>query len=720
MMHQSDRKPYAFFKSIRWCWILVMLCCFLLPAFAAADVLPCDGTPVGLLHEGDALHLLYQDRCCMVTPEHTLAPCPLHCESTGVMFCTMVTPQGHTYGLDGYGQLYRWTPEENVPWKPIIKLEFSPRSLTSSTVYVAGEDMVYEAAQDENGVWILTAYRINAGTDTVAGTELFRESDPDMKPVVQPDGSLALATGDTYSTAIIKRVESGGRSTTLASPDRTGYSGIISDGKDGWIVLEGSELYAMSNEGTSTLLNYVPHFMSSFMTALVPCFDNEIAFITQNDDVSVLTIVSLTQQEQTVLRIGGYSSWVNSHGILDFEIRHPGVVVVEMEYPATFEEVAQVITRDETFCDVYILRTVDDDIRNMLRKGYYTDLSDSVPISEFIAGLYPIWQREVTVNGQPAALPLAVTGSYGLGYNKALWEELSLGDVPTTWDEMLDCIECLYNDGVLDEYPLFAGSLRSAKRLLYLLLEGNAALYERDGQPVQYHNAKLLPQLEHLKQLTPLLDDHDAHKPEGDELFYSGLDVGIRSPWSYTAAFVPLRLGFDAPDDYAQLAEIVAAVIDPLCKQQELAQDFLATLLDTMDTPYRIALTDVECPGIESPAYAEGIAIWQADLAAREAALAEARANKDEQGIRDNKEWIEILNQYLAEAEDNRWIISPEAAADYRAEVASYAMYRANGVELIYNNAGATFDSLLDGKLIAEDFVRRLDQIVNMWTMENQ
>lgn len=718
MARRSDMKPRTFVNTMNWRWFLPLLVCLLLPMFASADVLPCDGEPVGLLQEGDTLHLLYRDHCCVVTAEHTLVPCPLHCETAGVMLRTMVTPQGHSYAVDGHGQLYRWTPEKSAAcWEPVAMLDLSERSRMWDTVCVAGDGVVYEAAKDEDGAWLLTSYSM----DTGAATELFRESDQNTKLLVQPDGSPALATGFFQGTYSIKRIESGGRSTPLASPDRGVYSGIISDGHDGWIVLDDNALYAISNEGESTLLNYVPHFFNDTQVALVRCFDDEIAFITENDRVFSLNIVSLTQQEQNVLKIGGLSSWTSSNrAARTFEASHPGMIVIPLEYPTTFAEVAQVITTGEAVCDVYILYTGDDGIRNMLRKGYYTDLSVNAEISEFVAGLYPIWQREVTVNGKAAALPLEVDGEFRMGVNTALWEELSLGDVPATWDELLDCIQRLYDDGVLEEYPLFAGSRRSAKRLLYLLLEGNSALYELNGQPVQYHNAKLLPRLERLAQLTPLLDDHDAHKPAGDALFQDGLFVGL--PWRGSqTTFAPLPLGFDTPDDHGQLAMLVAAVIDPRCTQQELAQAYLVTLLETMEPRQRVALTDAECPGIETSTHAANMALLQANLAEYEADLAAARAAKNEIGIRESQEWIEFFEQCIVEEEtENHWEVSPEAAAAYRAEIASYAMYRANGVQLIYNNAGAAFDSLLGGKMSAEDFVRQLDQIVNMWTMENR
>ncbi len=718
MTHRSNTVPRPLSGAVGRCWFLALLVCLLLPFCAAADVLPCESQPVGLLHEGDRLHLLYYDHCYAVTADHTLVPCSLHCETVGVMFSTMVTPQGHSYAVDTDGQLYRWTPEESAScWEPVIKLNFSDRSTMWDTFFAAGDGTVYEAAQDDGSALVLTAYSMETGE----ATALCREDDWVAKLVVQPDGSPALSTGHLDGTYSIKRIESGGRSTSLVSPDQGFYTSIISDGQDGWIVLVDNALYAIDREGTSTLLNYVPRANNVVPITLVRCFDDELAFISEHEGNFYLTIVSLTQQEQKILRVGGLSSWVlSSQAFRAFEVSHPGVIVVAAEYPKAFAEVAQAVTTREAVCDVYILFTTDDGIRNMLRKGYYTDLSGNEAISGFVAGLYPIWQREVTVGGKAAALPLMISGEYQLGINTALWEELALGDVPATWDEMLACIQRLDGDGVLDEYPLFAGSRRSALRLLCLLLEGNAALYELEGQPVQYHNAKLLPHLEQLAQLTPLLDKHDARKPAGDALFQTGLTVGL--PWlGSQTTFAPLALGFDTPEDHAQLVQLVAAVIDPRCPQPELAMDLLTALLDNLEPRYRVALTDAECPGIETAYYANNMAIMQKDLADHEAALAAARAAKNEEDIRAYEEWVEVIKQYIEEEErEFRWEVTPEAAAAYRADVADYALDRASGVQLIYNNAGTAFASFLDGKMSAEDFVRQLDQIMNMWMMEDR
>jgi len=716
------------FRKFLWWLGAALLACALLPTLALADVIPCDPDPVGLLRDGDRLHLLYYEQCYMVTEEHTLAPCPLHCESGGIMQYTMVTPQGHTYALDAYGFLYRWTPDGPTPWEQITKLNLSAGSPLWNDIYLAGEDVIYEAALDSDAaVWTLIAHQVIPGADEAQRTVLLRESGyhhTDITPHVLPDNSLALITGNTFSTVSIKKVEDGSRTTTLAKPDCVGFSGAITDGQEGWIVLDNCELLHIDREGTSTLINYVPHFSAPRMIALVPCFDNEIAYMTEDNGEYKLVIMPLAPQEQPVLRVGGYSSWIGTEKIIAFETSRPGVIVAQLDYPCSFEEIAEVIARRESFCDLYILREVDGGISNMLRRGYYTDLSDCAPISDFVAQMYPVWRNEVTANGKVAALPVETIGDCDIGYNRPLWEELALGNVPATWEELLDCIENLYHSGVLEEHPLFSDMQRSAMQLLDLLIRGNAALYERDGLPAHYENAKLLPLLERLAQLVPLLDDHDAHRPEGEGLFIKGA-MSRSGLFGYNDGyrhFDPLFLGFDTPDDYALFADMCAAVIDPQSEQKELAMEFLLSLLDTMDSYDRVSLVEEQCPGIEYDNYESTLAELQESLAYEEAQLEQERTTtKDPVMMSYWQEGIENTKYCIIDwEENNRWMITAEQGAAYYDMAHRYVLYRANGPELIYKNAGASFSNFLDGKIDTSAFVRRLDQVMTMWTLENQ
>ena len=722
------------FRKFLWWLGAALLACALLPTLALADVIPCDPDPVGLLRDGDRLHLLYHKQCYMVTEEHPLAPCPLHCESGGIMHCTMVTPQGHTCAVNVDGFLYRWTPDGPTPWEPITKLNLSAGCPLESDIYLAGENVIYEAALDSDAaVWTLIAHQVIPGADEAQRTVLLRESGfhyTDITPHVLPDNSLALITGSTYSTVSIKKVEDGSRTTTLVKPDRVGFSGAITDGQDGWIVLGDCELLHLDREGKSTVINYVPHFSAPRMIALVPCFDNEIAYMTEDNGEYKLVIMPLAPQEQPVLRVGGDSSVLNlndkAKAVLAFEAAHPGTIIAQLSYPVRFEEIAEVLARRENFCDIYILREADGGISNMLRKGYYTDLSDCAPISDFVAELYPVWRDEVTVNGQIAALPLASLGDYGIAYNKTLWEELALGDVPTTWDQLLDCIERLYHSGVLEEHRLFSRGKRSAMQLLEQLVKSNAALYERDGLPAQYNNARLLPLLERLAQLAPLLDDHDAHLPEAEGLFVTGAAIkpGIYGYNSYitTNQFDPLYLSFDTSGDYAVLADMYVAVIDPQCTQKELAMEFLTILLDEMSTHERVSFINKQFPAIEYHEYASNLASLQESLVYDQAQLDAARASKEPADVIQYwKDDIETVKQWIAELnEEGRWMITEDQAAAYHDVAHRYVLYRANGPELIYKNAGASFSNFLDGKIDAAAFVRRLDQVMTMWTLENQ
>lgn len=79
-------------------------------------------------------------------------------------------------------------------------------------------------------------------------------------------------------------------------------------------------------------------------------------------------------------------------------------------------------------------------------------------------------------------------------------------------------------------------------------------------------------------------------------------------------------------------------------------------------------------------------------------------------------EWKESL----AGMEQQRYAVTPEAAAGYRRTMQHAALNRENGVTFIYDNAETAINGYLNGSLSPEELCRRLDEVVRMWVMENQ
>lgn len=453
---------------------------------------------------------------------------------------------------------------------------------------------------------------------------------------------------------------------------------------------------------------------------------DEVIFSGSNALGNALFIVPLELEKYEELVVAG-SDMLMVGGLYNakqtFGTKHPSVRVVQQESITEFTDISQQLTTGNSGCDLFILRTGDDGIRSVIKKGYFEDLSDMPEVTAFVSTLYPVWRDEVTAaDGRIGALPVNVGGNFRLGYNTALWEELQLGDVPQTYDELLDCIERWLQDGTLEYAPLFRKNYRSYYTLVHELLRANAAWYASRGETPVYNNEMLLSRLKRLETLKDALDNLDDRRVVGDGLlranWFSGMEQTLDE-----SGYDGLYLGFDSAEDRGELQEFYAIIINPHSTHKELARAFLQEVLDRMYIVTRCMLVDELFPGVEYEGYAEMRRyLLEEDIPKAEAQYQQALA--DESMLPSMVEFyrteLENKQNRLIELENERYLVMPEAAERYYQQMQHPAVYRADGYALITRNATSDINRYINGKISLEALVKKLDEVVWMWTMENQ
>lgn len=714
---------------------------FWLPSMAyAAYVLPIEnGSIAQILVDGNTVHVLTQDHstekrtCYELTEVHQLIPCDKECVSS-YLFDGALTPGGKTYSL-GYPS-YLWQPNaEEGPWVSIGDMSGDLEAYGNQLF----EDNIlfFYTASDQGTLYTVTNdcqtpndFRV-AAFDLATGTggEILQRNTSiyQTKTAVMPDGRLAYNLGD--SPCSFYAVDATGKNTLLFQTELTKqYEAIASDGENGFLVLVESGLYHVDGEGNAVKLNEVPaHQFDSLQTSMFTYLPErkEVIFSGSNALGDALYIVPLEMEKYEELVVAGMD--MDLVGLYDikqaFEAKHPGLKIVQRDTITEFTDISQQLTTGNSGCDLFILRTGDDGIRSVIKKGYFEDLSDMPEVTAFVSTLYPVWRDEVTAaDGRIGALPVDVGGNFRLGYNTALWEELQLGDVPQTYDELLDDIEGWLQDGTLEYAPLFRKNYRSYYTLVHELLRANAAWYASRGETPVYNNEMLLSRLKRLETLKDALDNLDDRRVVGDGLlranWFSGMEQTLDE-----SGYDGLYLGFDSAEDRGELQEFYAIIINPHSEKKELARAFLQEVLDRMYIVTRCMLVDELFPGVEQEGYAEMRRyLLEEDIPKAEAQYQQALA--DESMLPSMVEFyrteLENKQNRLIELENERYLVMPEAAERYYQQMQHPAVYRADSYALITRNATSDINRYINGKISLEALVKKLDEVVWMWTMENQ
>lgn len=688
-----------------------------------------------LLMDGSTIHLGASQKkpedpysksvCYELTQENTLVPCTRECTERIVL---SVTPSGHTIGRDlyGEGQFYRWTPEEETTWTYLCSNE--KYAVNSSlmengmpTRYVACDDALYECRRNREGIWCFARYDLQTGEyrelhqTREPGTPCMTALPEDMLVVAWPGRSMLVIAAD-------------GTTREWGIPQVSGpFEGMTYASGRGILMMNHDGVYQVDEKGNAQLLCYTPShpvYTPVDMNLVYLPDRDAVAYVGIYEEDSGLNIIPLQLQEATVVKLGGYPYQYIQRDCFrfEFESQHPGMKLQSPEEYVFYEftDLAKLLTTHDAGCDLYLVRTDDGSLHNMVRKGYYVPLDDVLELADFGEGLYPAWKQEVTGRkGELAALPVDASGYTATFYDTRVWEQEELGALPTTYAELLDCIERWHDEGKLENMKLFqSGNLYYLTRML---LQASIAHDDSRGQVPTFTNDTLLSLLHRLDELRFILSENEIRSIHDNTLLDSVQPASPELP-SYTY-YEPmykttLYLGFEDAEDVVIPRSLYAFVINPYSRNQEAAKAYLTTVVKEMQEINRFSVQQMEGEGIVSAFMEEAIASQRQKIEQAEKEYAEYTAAGEIPPA--SEDMIAEWKESLAGMEQQRYAVTPEAAAGYRRTMQHAALNRENGVTFIYDNAETAINGYLNGSLSPEELCRRLDEVVRMWVMENQ
>lgn len=702
---------------------LVFLILFLLlPAFALASHI----TPLGgfshVLVDGDTIHIVeHRGQCHVLTADGLLQECTLGCSQVDTRWGdpielsrSFTTPDGVTYGISSYldvSPLYRWTPNADIPWEKVglTDTAFNDSMNWFEVQYAYNGETLWVITKDGSGQWNIYTCNTATGKSECVLTHKYYQIYA-MFPL--SDGKLAYIAHDKgvklYTLAPDASFPDELFTITLAG-DLEQVEGFAANPDGGWYLLTSLNLYAMDDRGNLKEINHVTRHDSASFVSMARRGDRMIftAAIPQKDAYgTALFNLSLLPEEPIEFIVASdepasYDPDVTG-ALRALELEHSGVFARTGEA----DILTGLITGGDSF-DVMALESATGLLASVADKGYYVDLSDVPEIKAFVDKLYPPIREAVMRDGKIVALPITIKNCYQLTYNKALWDELRLGEVPATYEALLDLLQREKFDRLSD-----VRLIDDMDRMRNLIEIQQMASDLRKGE---------IPQL-----LSPtcvrLCDDAigafygDTEKYADNQdtpLFIIRYSHGIFSADDDpTPGYLPLSLGLVSTDgqERGELVNLQTLAINPHSKHVAEAKDFLRLMVQQMAERNFYALTDGGADGLEKSDYHENVAYTQSIVDAHIASMTDDDGNfvEDESLM----PYLLSAQSALAAAKRDRWLMTPEMMKAYHEYAQHLLVEPENGPQFVY--------SQIDSNKNHEKELERVQTILQMRKEESK
>ena len=413
---------------------------------------------------------------------------------------------------------------------------------------------------------------------------------------------------------------------------------------------------------------------------------------------------------------------------------HGDLNVIDRELPSGTDPatIAQAVRTGDQSVDIYLVRTSSKGYRAMLEKGFCADLSGSEALMRQVQDMPTAIAEALMSEGRLLAIPYAAVFADGtLGCSQQALEAmgLTMADVPTSMDGLLDALPLWLEEGRLDQ--VWVSEWHEDASVLYGLTLNGYVLGAGGGQAyIDLRDPAFRALMEKYDRVAKLLESREEPDINAPVLFsQKGLDkfLGtsifgeIALPWSTNRTANWEMLRYSALPDQEPLIGLVldVAVVNPLSKRKEEALAFLELMLEELPAQDALYFWPDQAVPAEKPLYrsqtaaVRGIIMDYEEILARDDLTAEER-KEAERDLAD-------MEAELASWEAKRWQVSEEAIATYRAMREDIAVMTSDMMDLILNAGGLSIRARYEEGLVTMD--QLVDTLANLsWSilLENQ
>ena len=434
---------------------------------------------------------------------------------------------------------------------------------------------------------------------------------------------------------------------------------------------------------------------------------------------------------------GSYASVVNSAYYSFSNINGSITPVVYSTYTADTQILENMMNRVAE-PDIYCLSVQSQAYSAIRSRGYMADFNGSKTLCELVDAMYPAFRDEFISNGDHVAIPVELYG-YCLGFNTEALTRLGLtaDDIPTNWSDLLnwfadglpalmsedDTVSLCWRDETADEcrYELFG-----------MIMSSYIEYLDNVGWEKGFNTPELRSLLEKLDRIDFTVLGQPEESPYDENGNYisprpaSGMYVenavslldgysGFALGYMYSGSTpVPMAISPDSPR--LMPVTMYVAFINPFTKHYDEAVQFLECVAGCLDARILMNLRDDMNDPVPNKHYEENLEsamTWLDEITAQ----LETAEPSEKQSLEEQLEWAK---QNVEWAENNRYDISPEQIAWYRAnaeclQVEQYnPLYSGESSDELYE----TIEKYRQRTITSAELLQRIDKTLRMMILE--
>lgn len=635
----------------------------------------------------------------------------------------LFTNGGTLYGLHPYsGQVFEVT---NAQLRPAAQFPLEQLKAGSEDAYFFRE--IKSVACSAGRLYLLL------GTDDYADyakTELFSFSLVDQSlTLCSPTGVQGVAAGAEGKLILLTQGEetalwqydiaSGTMDTQLAALQMEDLPSGLS-----WYNKKNMALYYASNRvnvtdlfGATQTKAYLP---VSYADASTPaaCSSNGIYAYPYGNYVFLRDVSIEGEINQTVLTLMGT---ISPNLIVSFSIENPDAAIVTLDTQGE-DSMAQAVISADSSVDL-LVASAPGDFVDMKRKGFAAPLNSSNELVQMVRAMYPTLQEVVFDGESLLAYPIAMQ-PYSWAVNETRWQELGLGEYPTTYDELFQAIHLWLEEYAQEysEYTLSDLQQSSLDMLVSMIVREYIFQNETSGEQLNFDTPAFRSLMSSVSKYAYLLSaENEQWGMPLLSSYYQGFGCSYNDR-DMTRMLLPPTL--DKENEQALSASVEVLFVNAASRQQKVAERFILYCAQNSEITARYMMNPNMNDPYPNPYYEsrmETLSNELTDLQTRLESADVSHADALREKILQTELTIERMNE-------SKWSISPESIATYR-KVAKNLRIPWNSVYLDERGTGSyqaisavisqfCYDGLDASEI--DGLINELNRVTYMVYMENQ
>ena len=469
------------------------------------------------------------------------------------------------------------------------------------------------------------------------------------------EGKLLILSGEQADQILEYDVASGEYTvTTITLEDGERLCGLVWDAaEERYARLAQSTIKVTDENGLSFDKAYLP-VINGYATSPAACSSKGQYAFGSGKYVFIRDITGDTPASQLVLHVAGS---LNPDLIIQFTIEHPDIAVIVIDGADTAQNAA---ISGNSEIDLFVL-SAPGDFAAIKEKGYISPMT-SENLHTWANSLYSEIQDVIFSGEDLVAVPITIkVDSWTV--DESMWQELELGEYPTTYAELFNKI-ALWLDSYANDYPEYTLSdiqQNGLEMLVSAVVKEYIFQNEQDNEQLSFDTDAFRTVMADIIQNANLLsEDYDQWGMPILNSYSQGFGISYNDGHKVSMLLPPT---LDEKSDQRLSADIEVLAIHAASQKKETAEIFVNWYAKNLSTTMRYEMNPEENEPVENPNYAIRLQELNTELAGLKQQMettedAEKQGELEEAIIRKENQ-IEILG-------DSQWSISEESIDCYR------------------------------------------------------